>query len=90
MADKITTTNILGVGLTYTDSDAKEKTVYLKLDNPKTGLTESDVRTHVMPALTGENPLFLTPEENPFDTTTAILTAYTEQTTKTEYDIGVE
>lgn len=94
MADTVTTTNTLGIGFEYIDSETqKTKTVYLKVPNPKNGLTESQIKTAAANLITGANPILLPPENKsdiPFDTSTGIITAYTETIETTEYDIGVE
>lgn len=90
MADTNTSTVTLGVGLEYTDTETqKTKTVYLKMEDPKTNLTEERVKTAVQNLISGEAPILLTPDEEKFDTATAIATAYIERIEKTEFDIGV-
>jgi len=93
LADKVTVTKTLGIGYEYLDSETqKTKTVYLKVPNPKDNLTESQIKTAALNFITGEDPVFLPPEnaEGPFETATAIATAYREEIQTTNYDIGVE
>lgn len=92
MADKVTVTKTLGIGYEYLDSETqKTKTVYLKVPNPKDNLTESQIKTAALNFITGEDPIFLPPNSSqPFDTATAIATAYREEIQTTNYDIGVE
>lgn len=93
MADKITTENILAIGFEYTDSEtAKAKTVYLKVPNPKNNLTEQEIKDTARGLISDNSthPILLTPQGEPFDSATAIATAYTEITTKRELDIGIE
>lgn len=90
MADKVTTTKILGVGLEYTkQDDGTKKTVYLKLPNPTSNLTESLIKEKVSTLITGTEPIFKTPDYHDFDSDTAITTAYTEQVQTVEFDIGI-
>lgn len=92
MADKVTVTKTLGIGYEYLDSETqKTKTVYLKVPNPKDNLTESQIKTAALNFINGEDPIFLPPNSSqPFDTATAIATAYREEIQTTNYDIGVE
>lgn len=92
MADKVTITKTLGIGYEYLDSETqKTKTVYLKVPNPKDNLTESQIKTAALNFINGEDPIFLPPNSSePFDTATAIATAYREEIQTTNYDIGVE
>lgn len=90
MADKVTNTNIIGVGLEYTkQADGSQKTVYLKMTNPRTDLTEATIKEKVNIFIGGNEPIFLTPDGQHFDTETAITTAYTETVQRTDFDIGV-
>lgn len=91
MADKTTNTEILGVGLEYIDTDTSTtKTVYLKVQNPRTSLTEQQIKEQTLKLISGTDPILLTPQGQTFDTSTAIATAYTESVERTDYDIGVE
>lgn len=91
MADTITTAKTLAVGMEYISTETeKTKTVYLKIPDPKTGLTESTVREYAGKMISGANPILLNPDGEPFDTATAIVTAYTENVQTQELDIGVE
>lgn len=91
MADKVTTSKTLGVGLEYISTETqKAKTVYLKLENPKTNVTETTIKTAVQNLISGDDPIFLTPEEEEFNSATAVSTAYVEEVRTTEFDIGVD
>lgn len=91
MADKVTTTQTLGIGLEYTDTETTTtKTVYLKVENPRTGLTKQQITEQALKFISGTNPILMTPQAQQFDSSTAIATAYIEDVEKTEFDIGVE
>lgn len=91
MADKVTNSVILGVELDYIDTTTDtEKSVYLKVPNPKSGLSETTIKNTVRQLISGENPILKTPQFQDFDSDTAIASAYTEVVEKTEYDIGLE
>lgn len=88
MADKVTVTNTLSVGI---DNPNYEKgtlrTTYIKIPNPKMGLSEAQIKTAVSPLLSSA----ILQDERGFDiSTTAIATAYTETQEVVELDIGVE
>ena len=88
MADTVSTSNILGVGLEYMDTETlKAKTTYLKIPNPKANLTETQIKNAVSNLISGENPILLTTQGEPFDSATAITTAYTESQEVIEIDI---
>ena len=88
MSDKVTTSDILGVGLEYMDTETlKAKTTYLKIPNPKDNLTESQIKTAVTNLISGENPILLTTQGETFDSATAITTAYRETQEIIEIDI---
>lgn len=90
LADSVTNTRILAVGFEYTkQDDGTQKTVYLKIYNPKTNLTEAGIKENVAALISGTNPLLKTPDSQTFDTDTAIVTAYTESVERTDFDIGV-
>lgn len=91
MADTITNTNTLAVGLEYTDTTTDTvKTVYLKVPNPKSGLSETTIKNTIQQFISGENPILKTPQFQDFDSETAIATAYTETVQRTDYDIGID
>lgn len=95
MADKVTQTKILGVGLEYYHEDTESgkdgmKTVYLKIPTARTGLTKEQIDTAILGLIGGNTPILKTTYGDPFDTSTAISTAYTESVSKTEIDIGIE
>lgn len=91
MADTITNTNTLAVGLEYTDTTTDTvKTVYLKVPNPKSGLSETTIKNTIQKFISGENPILKTPQFQDFDSATAIATAYTETVQRTDYDIGID
>lgn len=98
MADKITETNILAIGVRYISEYAteaggtdKKKTIYLKLNNPRQGLTEQAIRTVADPLLTtqeGQEGAFWTdPKGGNFDSSASVFTAYTEYQRIYEYDL---
>ncbi len=87
MADKVTVTNILAVGIEYPDPETgATKTAYIKLPKPKSNLTEQQIKTNVLPLI---RDVLNDVHNNGFDTATAIATAYTEDQTTTELDIGI-
>lgn len=88
MADTVKTTDTLNVGLTYIESDtAKEKTVYLKLPNPKNTLNEQTIKTAVNGLISPA--ILMTPDGQPFNSATAITTAYREEQETIDLDLGL-
>lgn len=86
MADKITQTVILGIGIKYTDAETgKSKTSYIKAPNPRSGITETQIKTAMQNYLTGN--IFYDENGEPLTGATTE-TAYTERTKITDYDIG--
>lgn len=85
MADKITENAILGIGVEYTDSEAKKKTAYVKVPNPRSGVTETQIKTAMQNYLTGN--VFVDENYDPL-TGAVVSTAYKETTRRTDYDIG--
>ncbi len=94
LADIVTNSNILGIGLEYTKTeDGSKKTVYLKVPNPRQELTEALIKEKTNLLINGQgtaNPILLTPDGQKFDSSTAIVTAYTETSEKIEFDIGIK
>lgn len=89
MATTSTTTNTLGVGLDYYDEIAdRNKTTYLKIPDPRTNLTESEIKAAVMNLISGDEPIFKAIDGDKFNTETAISTAYTEAQEVIEVDTG--
>lgn len=85
MADKVTTTKILGIGVEYIDDTATKRKAYIKLSNPKTSLTQSQITNaanyYLQNIITKEN-------DEHFDSDSAVVfTAYRETEKKTELDI---
>lgn len=92
MADKITEGTTLSIGFEYVNNDGKDKTTYLKIPNPKASvMTESWIKQQARQLISGDNPILLPADsDQPFDSSTAVFTAYTETTRTTDYDIGIE
>lgn len=96
MADKVTTTYTLAIGIEYIDSSTeKAKTVYLKIPNPRSGLTENTIKNTMAQLLpsnpTSVQPILLRPDNGqPFNGTSDVKTAYTESQEVIEVDIGIE
>ena len=94
MADKITESTILSIGFEYTGDDEVKRTTYLKIPNPKGSvMTESWIKQQARQLISGDNPILLPNPDytsQPFDSSTAVFTAYTETTRNTDYDIGIE
>ena len=92
MADKITQSVILGVGIKYLavvdieEGTTKDKTTYIKVPNPRSGITENQIKTAMQNYLTGN--IFLDPRAAEPLENASIDTAYTEITKTTDYDIG--
>lgn len=88
MADSISTGLSLNVGLSYSDPETgANKLAYLSIPNPKSNLTENEIRAGVSPLIT--NNIIMDKHGRNFSET-AITTAYTEATEKIEIDIDVE
>lgn len=83
MADTITSTHELDIGLDYID-DGKEKTVYIKIPNPKATLTESTIRTQMTTFINAG--IVKDPNNEPLSST-SIGTAYTVDETKIDIDL---
>lgn len=90
MADKITEGTVLAIGLEYESLENKTKTAYIKIPNPRNGLTEQQIRDTAQQLISGEGAILRDAEGDPYDSATAIVTAYKEYTKTIEYDIGVE
>lgn len=94
MADKVTETNILAIGVRYIDDAEAEtkKTIYLKLPNPQNNLTEQQIRTVTEPLLQTQpeqaGAFWTNPKtgEN-FESDATVYTAYTEWQRVLEYDL---
>lgn len=87
MADSITSSTELAIGLDYiapSTTGGVTKTIYLKLPNPKAGLTESQIRTQMTTFINSQ--IILDPEGEPFSTT-SIGTAYTLKEDKINIDL---
>lgn len=89
MADKNTEQRILAIGLEY-EKDGANKTAYIKIPNPRNNLTEQQIKEATQKLLDGAEPILRSTTGAPLDSSTAIVTAYTEYVKTTEYDIGVE
>lgn len=101
LADKITETNILAIGVRYISEYAtdageadKKKTIYLKLNNPKENLTAQQIKNVTEPLLQTQpeqagafwtNPIT---GEN-FDSNASVFTAYTEYQKIIDYDLEI-
>lgn len=83
MADTIKTSFELSIGLDYLN-DGNQKTVYIKLPNPKTNLTETAIRNQ-MATFIGSQIVF-DPLGNAFSTS-SVATAYTVNEEKIDIDI---
>lgn len=87
MADTITRTNTLAIGIQYVDSEAKEKIAYVKIPNPREELQESAIKAAGQKLI---DNILLDPEGGEFGTDTKVETAYTEKVTIEELDLGLE
>ena len=98
MADRITETKILGIGI---QNNAEEfdpntgdlvnstaKVQYIKLPYPKDGLTEQQIKSAVQVGITSR--IYIDDRGVEFSTDSSIVTAYTEYQTVTAVDIGVD
>lgn len=95
MADKITEGNSLAIGLQYDytnpdDEVIKTRTTYIKVPNPKTGLTKQQIQTVMAKLISEDGGIILNAEGGTYDSSTALFTAYTEYEKKTEYDLGLD
>lgn len=98
MADKTTTTNNLVISVesirTFGDKAGQKRTINFKLPNPRSNLTETEIKTATTPLLTkqGNNstPFWTDPDTGQAMSDAKILSAYTESVTTIEYDIGVD
>ena len=88
MADSISSSYDLSVGLDYITGDGKggvgTKTAYLKIPNPKANLTESAIKTAVGNFI---NTNIVTDEEGNAFSTSSIATAFTTAEEKINIDI---
>lgn len=95
MADKITEGNSLAIGLTYDytnpdDQVIKTRNTYIKVPNPRSGLTEQQIRTVAAQLIAEDGGIIRNAEGGTYDSSTAIFTAYTEYEKKIEYDLGLD
>ncbi len=88
MADSITSSSELAIGLDYTiteNEQTKNRTTYLKVPNPKTNLTESEIKTAMNTFINQQ--IILDPDGKAFSTT-SVGTAYTQNETKIDIDLN--
>ncbi len=85
MADKVTQSKILGVGIQHGATDQTSKTTYIKIPNPKENLTESVIKTAIQFYISSG---ILGNDEGGTLINPVIKTAYTETVETTELDIG--
>lgn len=90
MADKITNTNTLGIGIEYLYNKPGEtsktiKTTFIKLPNPKSQLDKATITAAALPF--AQNILITDTGDTLSDVTVA--TSYRETQTITELDIGL-
>ena len=92
MADSITTSSYLSIGIRNTASQYDEenpaKIQYIKLPNPKVGLTEEQIKTAVQPGI--EAQLYIDDKGVVYASDSKIVTAYTDYQTVTSVDIGMD
>lgn len=91
MADSITTSSNLSIGIRNTngyDEENPAKIQYIKIPNPKAGLTEEQIKTAAQPGIT--NQIYLDEKGVVYASDSKIVTAYTEYQTVTAVDIGVD
>lgn len=88
MADTITSSAILAIGINNENNNPEAKTQYIKLPNPKSSLSEEMIKTAVQAGLT--NSIYLDNSGIPYTSESSIVTAYTEYQTIQALDIGVE
>lgn len=91
MADTITTSSYLSIGIKNTngyDEENPAKMQYIKLPNPKVGLTEQQIKTAVQPGI--EAQLYIDDKGVVYASDSKIVTAYTDYQTVTSVDIGME
>lgn len=88
MADTITSSSIIAIGINNEVNNPEAKTQYIKLQNPKSNLTEEQIRAAVQPGLT--QSIYLDANGIAYTSESSIVTAYTENQTVQALDIGVE
>lgn len=87
MADKITESTVLGIGIEYTTASYDtDLTRYIEIPNPRSGLTETQIKTAMQNYLTGN--VFLDKKTGDTLVGANVKTAYTERTKIIDYDIG--
>lgn len=88
MADTISSQNRFYIGLTdeasAETSDATAKTTLMYIQNPKSNLTEAQVKAAMNAALS--NGVFLDKYDNPYPSDTAIATGYYQSVQSTAFD----
>lgn len=85
MSDTVKSSNDLSVGLEYTDTDNKTKTIYLKVPNPRNNITETEIRNAMNTFINAQ--IVKDPEGQAFSTT-SVSTAYTVNEQKVSLDVG--
>lgn len=96
MADKITETRTLNIGVEYVratgDKAGTKKTTYFKLTNPKENLTEQEIKNATESLLTPQsgnvNPFWTDPDTGEAMSDAKIFTAYTEYERKLDIEIS--
>lgn len=85
MADTVTTSSVLGITLNNSVNDENARNQTLKIPNPKTNVTETQIKDVANSMLNAE----MLTDNNGYNYTSdsEIVTAYTEFSTVTVYDI---
>ena len=85
MADTVSSSNSLNVGLEYLDENAKTKTITLKVPNPKANITESQIKNAMNNFVS--SGFLLDPLGNAFSSS-SVATASTVTEQKIQLDVG--
>lgn len=86
MADSLTSDSYLSIGLEYLDHETnKNKTLAIKVPNPKANITETQIRTAMDTFINQQ--IILSPEGDSFSTT-SVSTASTVTEQKIKLDVG--
>ncbi len=96
MANKITETTTLNIGVEYTrvsgDKAGSKRNVYFKLTNPKDNLTEEQIKAATENLLTTQSgdttPFWTDPDTGEALSDAKIFTAYTEYEKKIDIEIA--
>lgn len=88
MADTVTASSYLGITLNNSVNNENARNQTLKVPEPKTNLTEQQIKTVINDALT--NQILIDNDGTTYTNESEVVTAFTEFSTVRVLDIGIE